>query len=77
MPWPTRLTAPLVFAAAALACGEQSNMQLTEPQAEIAGGPACKLSDLRNAAKTFFGLRSPGYNLAQQFTTQNANTTNN
>jgi hypothetical protein len=75
MPWHTRLTAPLVLAAAALACSEQSEMQLTEPQAQITGGPACKLSDLRNAAKTFFGLRTQGYTLASQFTTQNANTT--
>jgi hypothetical protein len=75
MPWHTRLAAPLVLAAAALACSEQSEMQMTEPEAQITGGPACKLSDLRNAAKNFFGLRTQGYTVASQFTTQNANTT--
>jgi hypothetical protein len=73
MPWHTRLTAPLVLAAAALACSEQSQMQMTEPEAQITGGPACKLSDLKNAAKNFFGMRTPGYTLASQFTTQNVN----
>ena len=74
MPWHTRLTAPLAFAAAALACSEQSEMQPTEPQAQIAGGPACKLSDLRGAARTFFGNRTPGYKAAEKFTQQNQGT---
>ncbi len=77
MPWHVRLTAPLAIALVALACSERPEGHFTEPQAQpqaqIADGPACKLSDLRNAAKTFFGLRTPGYALAQQFTTQNAN----
>jgi hypothetical protein len=74
MPWHTRLTVALVFAAAVFACGEQSEMQLTEPQAQIEGGPVCKLSDLKTAARSFVGNRSPGYALAEQFTNTNKNT---
>jgi hypothetical protein len=77
MPYQVRLTASLAIAVAALACSERPEGHFTEPQAhpqaQITGGPACKLSSLKSAAKTFFGLRSTGYALAQQFTTQNAN----
>jgi hypothetical protein len=73
MSYQVRLTASLAIAVSALACSDRPEGQLTEPQLQVVGGPACKLANLKNAAKTFFGVQSLGYALAQQFTTQNAN----
>jgi hypothetical protein len=55
------------------ACGDAPDRMPTSPQLQIGSGPACTPSDVKKFARQLAGTSSPIYNLAQQFTSQNAN----
>jgi hypothetical protein len=64
------LIASGVFVAA---CSESRDSAPTDPQWQVGTGPACSPSDIKKFAKAVAGTSSTLYNIAQQFTNQNAN----
>jgi len=55
------------------ACGDWRDSTPTSPELQIGSGPPCSPSNVKKFAKALAGSTSPLYKLAQQFTSQNAN----
>jgi hypothetical protein len=55
------------------ACGDSSNQVPTSPEYQLGSGPACSPSTVKQYARALAGTNSTIYSLAQQFSTQNAN----
>jgi hypothetical protein len=56
------------------ACGDSPDQSPTSPEYQLTSGPPCTPSTLKQYARALAGTNNPIYNLAQQFSTQNANT---
>ena len=57
------------------ACGDSRDSMPMSPELQIGSGPACTPSDVKKYARNLAGTGSQLYNYAQQFTSQNANST--